>query len=67
MSWCRVCGRYHLFGACPKPELQDPALPGSRRKDDRSHQAVASSDPPGDQPRRPAVSPAPDTRPAVTR
>jgi hypothetical protein len=32
MSWCRVCGRYHLFGACPEPELQDPPYPGLDEK-----------------------------------
>jgi hypothetical protein len=32
MSWCGVCGRYHLFGACPRPELQDPPYPGIDKK-----------------------------------
>ena len=32
MSWCRACGRYRPFGACPKPELQDPPYPGSSEK-----------------------------------
>jgi hypothetical protein len=32
MSWCGVCGRYHLFGACPEPELQDPPYPGMDEK-----------------------------------
>lgn len=45
MSWCRACGRYHLFGACPKPEasrrdpagpLGDPPFPG------RSERAIAA-------------------------
>jgi hypothetical protein len=42
MSWCRVCGRYHLFGACPRPELQDPLYPGSSEKTIAA-KAVASS------------------------
>jgi hypothetical protein len=32
MSWCHVCGRYPLFGACPKPEMQDPPYPGLAEK-----------------------------------
>jgi hypothetical protein len=38
MSWCRVCGRYHQFGACPERELQDPPYPGLDEK------AIAASD-----------------------
>jgi hypothetical protein len=40
MSWCRVCGRYHLFGACPKPELPDPPYPGMDEK------TIAATKPP---------------------
>jgi hypothetical protein len=39
MSWCRVCGRYHLFGACPKPKMQDPPYPAS------SERAIATAKP----------------------
>ena len=31
MSWCRACGRYHLYGACPRPELQDPPFDGGEK------------------------------------
>jgi hypothetical protein len=31
MSWCRVCGWYHLFGACPKRELPDPPFAGGEK------------------------------------
>ena len=50
MSWCRVCGRYHLFGACPRPELQDPPYPGLGEK------AIASAKPSHRRPDRRSAS-----------
>ena len=49
MSWCRVC-RYHLFGACPKPELQDPPQFPVTEGGEKAIAAAKPQPPPAGQP-----------------
>jgi hypothetical protein len=43
MSWCRVCGRYHLFGACRPGPARNL---GGIRPPDPDHQPSLGSVPP---------------------